>query len=123
MSVCLPRIHQWGCRWFAEWALNIEQAVAAKHNLVVYFFKGQAGKGTVPWERCADHVRLQDAVLEGLDNAKQRAIKETEEYPFDGIGTYRDSLEGGGLWDGIRGQLGLLLFGTRLGFCLLPRMA
>ena len=40
-----------------------------------------------------------------------------------GIRTYRDSLEGGGLWDGIRGQLGLLLFGTRLGFCLLPRMA
>jgi len=40
-----------------------------------------------------------------------------------GIRTYRDSLEGGGLWDGIRGQLGLLLFGTRLGFCCLPRMA
>jgi NAD-dependent deacetylase len=41
-----------------------------------------------------------------------------------GISTYRAYASGGdGLWDGLRGALGLLLFGTRLGFLFLPATA
>ena len=37
-----------------------------------------------------------------------------------GVPTYRDALQSRGLWDGLRGSIGLLVFGTPLGFLFRP---
>ena len=40
-----------------------------------------------------------------------------------GIRTYRDAVAGAGLWDGLAGQLGMLLFATPIGWLVLPTLA
>ena len=40
-----------------------------------------------------------------------------------GIRTYRDAVAGAGLWDGLAGQLGMLLFATPIGWLTLPTLA
>ena len=40
-----------------------------------------------------------------------------------GIPTYRDAFKADGLWDGLYGQLALLVFGTKIGFLFLPTAA
>ena len=37
----------WGCRWFALWIQNVEEAVKSGAVLEVYFFANMVGKGTV----------------------------------------------------------------------------
>jgi len=43
----------WGCKWFQLWKRNIHLAVSRRQQLVVYYHKGQLGKGKVRWEDLA----------------------------------------------------------------------
>jgi len=48
------RVAAWGCKWFQLWQHNVELAVARSQSLVVYYYRGEKGKGKTKWEDLAD---------------------------------------------------------------------
>ena len=41
-------VKPWGCKWFELWRNAIEQAVARRQKLQVFYFEGMVGKGALP---------------------------------------------------------------------------
>ena len=72
-----------------------------------------------------------DPTDDALDSAAARIAAARRVVAFTGAGvsaesgirTYRDATAGTGVWDGLVGQLGMLLFGTKIGFLFFPRTA
>lgn len=47
----------WGCRWFADWSANIEEAVHLNLPLLVVFFPGEKDEGIIEWHDLAQEGR------------------------------------------------------------------
>eukprot|EP00665_Eupelagonemidae_sp_cell47_P000822 gene822-3075_t len=39
----------WGCAWFAAWKRSVAAAAWRGERLVVYYFRGEKGRGRVAW--------------------------------------------------------------------------
>eukprot|EP00666_Eupelagonemidae_sp_cell4sb_P012979 gene12979-6059_t len=56
--------------WFHKWKENVERAVAKRQKLIVFFFKGEKGKGKVNWDDLPDPEKRKQGVGMG---ASQKA--------------------------------------------------
>ncbi|CAE7310360.1 unnamed protein product [Symbiodinium natans] len=45
----------WGCQWFHEWKINIEQALQLKQSLHIFYYAGRKGRGKMRWHELSDN--------------------------------------------------------------------